>query len=366
MEAVHMNARENYLRTLQFRNPQWIQFVIYFSWRVWNHHRQDLVALVSRYPKIFGQMTRGPFRQYFDPTIPEDLDTPPSGYRQSESRDKWGIFWGSTDDGIGGHPVDTEAPLADWESLDTYQPPDPLEYRDDNGRDWDGIKEDFEDRRKRGLLRRGDGGQLFTRLYWLRGFNNLMIDIGTDDPHLPRLLSMVTEYKKKLVQEWLSVGLDFMYFHTDIGMQDRVMISPAKFRQWIKPWFTEIFRPVRDAGLPIVLSTDGHLLEIVDDLVECGVSSMQAQVRANTMEGIEKFYKGKLCINLDLDRQMFSFCSPRDIREQVKEGVDRLSLPEGGLTMGADVIDPDTPLENIEALCEAGYEYCLTNMPEPE
>ena len=101
------------------------------------------------------------------------------------------------------------------------------------------------------------------------------------------------------------------------------------------------------------------------ELVECGVRSLQAQVRANTMEGIERYYKGKLHIGLDLDRQMFAYCSLSDIREQVKEGVGRLGLPEGGLSMGADVIYPQTPLENIEALCEAGYEFCLANKPDP-
>ena len=68
---------------------------------------------------------------------------------------------------------------------------------------------------------------------------------------------------------------------------------------------------------------------------ECGVSSLQAQIRANTMEGIEKYYKGKLHIGLDLDRQMFAFCSPNDIREHVKEGVERLGSPEGGLKYGS-------------------------------
>jgi len=71
-----------------------------------------------------------------------------------------------------------------------------------------------------------------------------------------------------------------------------------------------------------------------------------------------------MCINLDLDRQMFPFCSPEDIKDQVREALERLSLPEGGLMMFADVRDANTPLENIEALCEAGDKYCLVNKPE--
>ena len=44
--------------------------------------------------------------------------------------------------------------------------------------------------------------------------------------------------------------------------------------------------------------------------------------------------------------------------------MEQLSLPEGCLMMFADVRDPNTPMEDIEALCEAGEEYCLANKPE--
>ena len=83
------------------------------------------------------------------------------------------------------------------------------------------------------------------------------------------------------------------------------------------------------------------------------------QLRANTLDGIEKHYKGKMCINLDLDRQMFPFCSAEDIRNQVKEAVERLSLPEGGLRVFGSIYGGNVPLENIEALCEALEEFCI-------
>ena len=186
-----------------------------------------------------------------------------------------------------------------------------------------------------------------------------MIDIGTDDPHLPRLIEMLTEYEMKLVGKSLEIGVDAIGFHTDIGTQKALMISPAKFRKYIKPMFKKIFTTCRDAGTHVLLSSDGCLLEIVDDLVECGVSRHDPQLRANTLEGIEKVYKGKMCINLDLDRQMFPFCKPEDIREQVKEAVERLSTPEGGLMIFGEIRDEDIPLENIEALCQAFEEFCF-------
>jgi len=63
-----------------------------------------------------------------------------------------------------------------------------------------------------------------------------------------------------------------------------------------------------------------------------------------------------MCINLDLDEQMFAFCKPEDIREQVKEVVEKLYSPQGGLMVYGEP-SPDVPLENIEAICSALEEF---------
>jgi hypothetical protein len=58
-------------------------------------------------------------------------------------------------------------------------------------------------------------------------------------------------------------------------------------------------------------------------------------------------------------RQMFQFRKPDDIREQIREAVERLSLPEGGLMMKAEVYGADISLENAEAICLAMEEFCI-------
>lgn len=349
-----VNAKENFLRVLEFREPQWIPFNISLAWNLWHHYREDLEQLVLRHPKVFRGFRKGKV----------DFDSDPGpAYRKGEYfRDNWGCVWYAAEDGLEGQVV--ESPLADWKALDTYEPPDLLKYTDTGDADWDLNRANMARARERGRLAAGYCGRLFDRLYFLRGFENLMIDIATADPHLPRLIDMLTTYQMRHVQQWLSLGVDAIGFHTDIGMQDRLMISPAQFRQHIKPMFKQIFQLCRNAGVHVLLSSDGRLVDIVDDLIECGVSRHDPQFRANTLAGIEKHYKGKLCINLDLDRQMFPFCQPRDLKEQVRVSVERLNLPEGGLMVFADVRDTNTSLANIEALCEAGEEYCLANLPD--
>ena len=347
-----MTERENWLRALEFRNPQWIPCGVGFSPITWHHLREDLEAIVLRHPRLFREFQPGSV----------DYDAFPPVYRAGEYfRDNWGCVWYNTVSGIEG--VVVESPLADWDALATYRPPDPRLKEERGDRDWDAVRKDIAEKRANGRPVWVDGERLFDRLYFLRGYENLMIDIATDDPHLPGLIDMLLQYELELIDMWLALDVDVIGFHTDIGTQNALMINPEKFRQYIKPLYKELFTKCRNAGVHVYLSSDGCLLDIVDDLIECGVSAHDPQVRANTLEGIESAYKRKLCANVDLDRQMFAFCTPEDIWNQVREVVERMGAPEGGLMVSGSISDATLPLENVEALCEALETYCLKGVP---
>ena len=345
-----MTERENYLRALEFNYPEWISCRVGASLHAWKTHGRELEKIALAHPRLFRDYTPGDF---------ESCRMPPV-YRQGESfRDNWGCLWHNIESGLEGQVV--EHPLADWDALDTYQPPDVETQTERGDRDWDAARRDIERLRAKGELTGGSGERLFDRLYFLRGFENLMVDIATDDPRLAKLIDMLTQYELRLVGKWLEIGVDMVGFHTDIGTQQALMISPAKFRQHIKPMFKTLFQTCRRAGTHVSLSSDGRLVEIVDDLVECGVSLHDPQLRANTLEGIARAYKGKLCANVDLDRQSFPFLTPKGLDRQIRDVVDVMAAPEGGLMVMASITAGDVPLANIAAICEAMETYCLGN-----
>lgn len=337
-----MTPRENWLRTVEFRHPKWVPCGVSFAPLTWHTHRENLEDVLLRHPTLFPGFRKSSV----------DFDAFGPVYTEGEYfTDNWGCVWYNTLGGLEGQVV--RHPLADWDALDDYEFPDVMTKSERGDRDWNAIRDTLKRQRDAGGLVVGNGERLFDRLYFLRGFENLMIDIATDDPRLTILIDRFTEHQLKLVNEYLNIGVDAIAFHTDIGAQNQLMISPEKFRKHIKPMFEALFRPIREAGAHVILSSDGRVTEIVDDLIECGVSVHDPQLRANTLDGIERHYKGRLCANVDLDRQMWAFCSPGEIFAHIKEVVERLYLPEGGLMVQASIWDSNTPLENIEAICDA-------------
>lgn len=94
------------------------------------------------------------------------------------------------------------------------------------------------------------------------------------------------------------------------------------------------------------------------EAMECGVSVVNPQVGANGLANLAATCKCKVCVDLDLNRQMFPFWKPADIDAHVRESVETLGLPEGGLWLKAEIAD-DVPLANVEAICAALEKYCL-------
>jgi hypothetical protein len=129
------------------------------------------------------------------------------------------------------------------------------------------------------------------------------------------------------------------------------------WRRTIKPSYDRMFRPCREADIPISLHTDGHVLEIIPDLVETGVRLLNPQFRANGLEGLQRIARGRVALNQDLDRQLFPFASPSEIDDHIGAVHDALFLPQGGLMMIAECA-PDVPLDNIDAICRALEKHC--------
>jgi len=256
-------------------------------------------------------------------------------------------------------------PLADWSALQSYEPPDLLQELDFGLReDWERVQQRLATNRQNGKVTIGGVGHgfLLMRLFYLRGYENLMIDLIEEPPELDELIQIVVDRNMALVRKWLELSVDVVGFGEDLGSQNRLLLTPKYFRRYIKPCYRKLFGAVREAGIDVYFHSDGYLLEILDDLNDCGVTILNPQVnldpelKVNGLENIIEKCKGKVCVDLDFDRQIFPFCTPDKIHRDVREVVTRLGSPEGGLMLHAACL-PGVPLENIEAICEAILEY---------
>jgi uroporphyrinogen-III decarboxylase len=133
-------------------------------------------------------------------------------------------------------------------------------------------------------------------------------------------------------------------------------MGARKWRKYLKPCYARLYQPFRAAGHPVYMHTDGHILDIIPDLIDCGVTVLNPQSRANGLENLARACRGRVCVDLDLDRQLFPFAAPDEIDAHVRDAVEIMGGREGGLWLRAE-INYEVPLENIAALCAALEKY---------
>lgn len=339
-----LSDRENTLRAIEYRRPEWIPIQFDIMASVSLHHGVRLAEMMRRHPMLFSpDQVRSA----------ADAVAPAAEFKERRFTDDWGCEWLEVQAGTLGQVVGHS--LADWNGLGRLRVPDPLRQWD-----WAGIRDRCRLERERGKLARGymDVVQagFFDRLQFLRGMDNLLMDLVDRPSELDRLISLVLDYNLRLIRLWLDAGVELLCFHGDIGMQNSLMMNPKTFRQVLKPAYKEMFQACRRAGVHVHYSSDGCLLDIVEDLVECGVSCHDPQLRACGVDGIARAYRGKLCAMVDIDEQMLPFVTPRVIEAQIGEIIEQVALPEGGLMLYA-CPSADVPIGNIEAICTGWERY---------
>ena len=345
-----MLPRDNYLRNARMQTPQWIPSLIIVSGASWKEHGGDMQEVVRRHPALFRSPENDRARlDYLDLSFVE--------FEGEQFTDSWGCVWSQHLDGLEG--IVSGHPLADWDELTGYAPPDPLVQADRGPANWVEIEEEVRQKHQAGEVAGGGPphGFFFNRLTYLRGFENLMVDMATEDQRLPLLIDKVMQHNRMLVDKWLACGIDVLEFADDLGTQTASMISPRMFRRWLAPRYRELMAACRRAGVLCALHSDGYIMNLMDDFLAMGVDIVNPQDLVNGIDDLAREVKGRMCMRLDIDRQrVVPYGTPAEIRELIEEEVRKLGQRSGGLEFIAGIYPPTTP-DKVDALALALEEF---------
>jgi len=344
-----MNPRENVLRSIRFEQPETIPMDFQINAACWHHYGQDdLQDLMEAHPHLFPTFTR---QETVKPSY--ELDQ----LKDKPYTDPWGCVWETTDDGITGSVH--KHPLSDWSAFEGYRAPDPNITDGMYPVNWDDLQASTILAKANCQLVNGGlpHGHTFLRLQDLRGYENLLFDMADDDAHLHRLIGMVAEFNQQYVLNWLKLAPDMLSYPEDLGMQVGPMLSPACFRKYIKPVYQRIMSHARARGCIVHMHSDGDIRTLVDDLIEGGVDVINLQDLVNGIDWIADKFAGRMCVDLDIDRQRITpYGTPAQIEALIREEVEKLGSKQGGLLMVYGLY-PGVPLGNVKALMDAMEKY---------
>jgi len=307
-------------KAIRYEYPETIPVNVSILPAAWLKYGDKLQNLIDRYPQFFDGYQYNPNQFEYQST-----------YHQGQHVDEWGCVWSNISEGM--EAIVKEHPVKSEEDVFALQIPD-----------------------------RCDGhfphGFMYLRLLDLCGFEFAMTMFAEEDEAIETLIQKVLDYNIVQMKAILPRLEEITSFGDDLGMQNGLAIGARRWRKYLKPCYQKLYGMLKEASPDtlIYMHTDGCIWEIMPDLKECGVDMINPQIRANGLDNLVRVCKGKIPINLDLDRQLFPFATPAELDAHVRECVEALYLPEGGLGLNVE-FNYEIPLENMEAILDAVEKY---------
>ena len=336
-----VSHRARVLAALEFRHPDKIPVIYHPSKGGLYVHGQKLLDLFNAFPPD-NPITFGAIPNPAPGTI-----TPDGEYHELKT-DEWNIEYEFRIFGIQGHPC--RYPFASWKAAEEFIFP-PFGITPEQRRN---ILE-----KKKEYLTSGCWISIFEKLHALRPFDEVLMDVFTEDPLLMRFLDRMVEYWEQVIAVNLESGLDIICFGDDWGMQTSPLVSPELFRKIFKPRYERLMRPIHAAGTKIQFHCCGQVGDIGNDLLDLGIDIYWPQIKLyeNNVDLVKRSRREGVTLLIHPDRQhLVPKGTPEQIDAEIRKYADIYHELGGGGIFYIE-IENDAPWENVKALIEAVHRY---------
>lgn len=282
---------------------------------------------------------------------PLDIELPDFTYGQGNQRgtrnevgvyyDEWGCPFSVAQPGLKGEVK--EPIISDWSALEDLDIP--YSFLDDADLSRVGSQSESSDR----FILAKTHARPFERLQFLRGTENVFLDIGDESTELLHLLRIIHDFNLREIEMWAQTKVDAIFFQDDWGSQENMLISPKQWREIFKPLYKDYAEIIRNAGKFVFFHSDGRITKIIPDLIEIGVNALNSQLFCMDIESLAESFRGEITIWGEIDRQwILPFGDEREVRAAVRRVRDAFDDGHGGLITWLEWND-DVPRSNIEA-----------------
>lgn len=370
-----MNHRERVLAVLNKKLPDRVPMDLCNSASYIN---DPAYFALKKYFNIEGdidQFRRNFTANYYDQRVLQALDIDfrhvglklPTGYQNKTYEDgtfsdEWGVVYRL----LGNERAIVKYPLkgADESDLDRYPWPNPYAL----GRT-EGVAE-----RARDLYQNTDYAVaahaahnygFFDTAWILRGFDDFLIDLMINKTFARHLLGKILDLFLGLHEVYLNaVGphIHTITFCEDYGMQNAPFISPALYKEMLQPFHKELFAFIKKKApqVKIIFHSCGAVYPLIPLFIEAGIDILNPiQHTANGMDPlkIKKEFGSEIIFHGGVDIQHALFGTVEDVQREVKEVIDQLGQNGGYIVAPANVIQGETPAENIASLYSTAAKY---------
>lgn len=355
---MKLSPRENLMRLWRRQGYEYAPAHFYLCPSLLEQYRTRYGSSFGAYEDFFGFPFR-PVSPAFAETCPDwSVYFPGLIFNPGTVFDVWGV--GHEPHPGSMHMTRMHHPMSGFTSLEQFQA---YLYPKTDAADFDRLRNRIAEIHSRGLAACGLPGSLWECSWYLRGMEELMIDMMTDDEKAVYHFSRVTEIVCERAAMCARAGADFIHLGDDIGMQHAIMMSEELYRQWLKPLLKRLIRTVKEVNPDLLFSyhSCGFIEPFIPDLIEAGVDILNpVQPECMPFAGIHAEYGGALSFWGTIGTQTtMPFGTPDEVRREVRKNLGIAGGQGGLLCTPTHLLEPEVPMANIDAYLQACEDWVL-------
>jgi len=201
----------------------------------------------------------------------------------------------------------------------------------------------------------------FEQGHALMGMEELLSTMYTNPEMVSLLFDKIAEIKARIARDYVEAGVDILWIGDDIGIQHGPVMDPEMWRKFLVPPLKKIINAARSvrSDIPVAYHTCGCIDWAIDGLIEAGVDILQSlQPEANNAAALKEKYGDRIAFWGGVGSQStMSGGTVVDVKNELIFLIKTLGRGGGYICSPAHFLEPETPLENIDAFLETIEEY---------
>ena len=196
--------------------------------------------------------------------------------------------------------------------------------------------------------------------YRMHGFQNFLCNMAFNPQLIKTLVDRVTDFYLEANDRMFATlknKMDIWFFGNDFGFQESLLCSIDMFCEFFIGNIKRLCDLAHSYGLKVMMHSCGSIASIIPLLIDAGVDMLDpVQVTASGMDitTLKQSFGNDIVFHGAIDtQQILPFGSPEQVRNHVIETRRVLGAAGGYITAPSQVLQPDIPVENIDAMYTA-------------
>ncbi|HJP29305.1 MAG: uroporphyrinogen decarboxylase family protein [Candidatus Latescibacteria bacterium] len=230
----------------------------------------------------------------------------------------------------------------------------------------DNYEERVADLKQSGQFVSGGIPNPYKMAWMLRGMDNVLADYLINRPLLEALYDRLYALYTEMAVRMTRGGVDMITITGDIAMQDRIIMGPDTWRAVDRPRLQALIDACRAVNPDVLLyiHSDGDVTDLMQDFVDMGFDVVNPlQPECIDPAEVKRLYGDRIALHGGVSLQKtLPFGTTDEVRDEVEQLIRSCGYDGGLVVFPSNVIQPDTPIENIVACFHAARDFDLATL----